>query len=103
MLSLEELQEKDEKNGTDVIANARSVFDDGSQSAADADAECMKLRNAFADTLDSTDLAIFEMREKGMKDKEIAAALKYKTHSAVVKRLAKMKEKYMEFRKTYTF
>lgn len=103
MLSLEELQEKDDRNGTDVIANAHSVFDEGGQSGVDADAEYEKLRNAFADTLDSTDLAIFEMREKGMTDKEIAAALKYKTHSAVVKRMAKMKEKYMEFRKTYTF
>ncbi len=103
MLYLEELQKKDDRNGTDVIANAHSVFDEGGQSGVDADAEYEKLRNAFADTLDSTDLAIFEMREKGMTDKEIAAALKYKTHSAVVKRLAKMKEKYMEFRKTYTF
>lgn len=95
MLSLEELQEKDDRNGTDVIANAHSVFDEGGQSGVDADAEYEKLRNAFAGTLDSTDLAIFEMREKGMTDKEIATALKYKTHSVVVKRLAKMKEKYM--------
>lgn len=103
MLSLEELQEKDDRNGTDVIANAHSVFDEGSQSGVDADAEYTKLRNAFAGTLDSTDLAIFEMREKGMTTSETAAALGFKTHSAVVKRLAKMKKKYMEFRKTYTF
>ena len=45
-------------------------------------------------TLDSTELEICRLRKLHYTQAQIAEALGYKTHSAIVKRLAKMREKF---------
>ncbi len=52
---------------------------------------------AFIETLDDVDTTIFRMREDGRTHAEIAAKLGYKNHSAVTKRLTKMRERWDEF------
>ncbi len=56
-----------------------------------AESELKTLIKEFLLTRDKIDRKIYRMREKGMTHKEIADALDYKTHSAVTKRLEKMK------------
>lgn len=59
--------------------------------------EYEEIRDAFANTLSTTDREIYYMREQGYTQAEIAERLGYKTHSAVTKRLRAMREKYDEF------
>lgn len=56
-----------------------------------AETELKTLIKEFLLTRDKIDRKIYRMREKGMTHKDIADALGYKTHSAVTKRLEKMK------------
>lgn len=56
-----------------------------------AETELKTLIKEFLLTRDKIDRKIYRMREKGMTHKDIAEALGYKTHSAVTKRLEKMK------------
>lgn len=79
---------------TTGIEGARSFF----ESADDrTQKEYEEIRDAFADTLDSTDREIYNMREKGYTQADIAQMLGYKTHSAVTKRLKTIREKFDEF------
>lgn len=52
------------------------------------------LRDSFSSMLDDTDKRIFELREKGYTQAEIASELGFKNHSAVTKRLDAMKKKF---------
>ena len=56
-----------------------------------AESELKTLIKEILLTRDKIDRKIYHMREKGMTHKNIADALGYKTHSAVTKRLEKMK------------
>ena len=76
------------------IEGARSFFESAD---AHTQKEYEEIRDAFANTLNSTDREIYYMREKGYTHAEIAERLGYKTHSAVTKRLKAMFEKYNEF------
>ena len=51
----------------------------------------------FLSTLDDKDRQILQMREDGYTHQEIAGRLGYRTHSAVVKRVRKIGEKYQNF------
>ena len=55
----------------------------------------------FLDSLDDTDRTIYLMRQKGFTLKEIAERLGYKTHSAVSKRIEKMKQELLNFLPKY--
>ena len=61
------------------------------------DAEYALLRDSFCSTLDDTDTTIFNLLEDGKTQREIAAALGYKTPSAVSKRIRAIQKKYEEF------
>ena len=76
------------------LEGARSFFESAD---AHTQKEYEEIRDAFANTLNSTDREIYYMREKGYTHAEIAERLGYKTHSAVTKRLKAMQEKYDEF------
>ena len=76
------------------LEGARSFFESAD---AHTQKEYEEIRDAFANTLNSTDREIYYMREKGYTHAEIAERLGYKTHSAVTKRLKAMREKYDEF------
>ena len=76
------------------IEGARSFFE---RADAHTQKEYEEIRDAFANTLNSTDREIYYMREKGYTHTEIAQRLGYKTHSAVTKRRKAMREKYDEF------
>lgn len=51
----------------------------------------------FVDTLDDVERTIYFMKQDGYTQEGVAHALGYKTHSAVTKRLAKMKEKAIKY------
>ena len=51
----------------------------------------------FLATLEETDRQILQMREDGYTQKEIAARLEFKTHSAVSKRIRKIGKEYQKF------
>ncbi|MBR1843117.1 MAG: sigma-70 family RNA polymerase sigma factor [Oscillospiraceae bacterium] len=59
--------------------------------------EYFLLRDSFLSTLDDTEQRIFEMREVGRTQAEIAKQLGFKNHSAVTKRLQTMREKFEKF------
>lgn len=54
----------------------------------------------FKSLLKDRDLEILELKEDGYTFEEIAEQVGYKTHSAVVKRMKAIKEKFLEFEKT---
>ena len=54
--------------------------------------EYAEIRDAFANTLNSTDREIYCMREHGYTQAEIAQRVGYKTHSAVTKNIDKLDE-----------
>ena len=102
-LSLEELQEKDLLEGTDYVAEGRGFFDEPlSVDRAECSEELyIELRDSFAETLEDVDRQIFLLSEKGLTQKEIAAKLGFKTHSAVTKRKEKLKPRFMAFIEQY--
>ena len=51
----------------------------------------------FTDTLTERDRAILKMKMKGHTAQEIAGAVGYKTHSAVIKRIRLIADRYEEF------
>ena len=55
----------------------------------------------FLNSLDDTDRTIYLMRKQGCTLKEIAERLGYKTHSAVSKRMEKMKQALLDFLPKY--
>ena len=62
-----------------------------------AESELKTLIKEFLQTRDSIDRKIYRMREKDMTHEEIAEALGYKTHSAVTKRLEKLRNGLKEY------
>ena len=61
------------------------------------DEEYDRLENQFLDTLNGTDREIYLMRKQGLTQAEIAERLGYKTHSAVTKRMKKMRKALVDF------
>lgn len=92
VLSFDELAEEDLVN-----LNFESDFEQIS------DEEIDKAVAAFIDTLDDVERTIYFMKQDGCTQEEIAKALGYKTHSAVTKRLAKMKEKAIRYCESIDF
>ena len=78
---------KEEMTG---IEGARSFFESAD---AHTQKEYEEIRDAFANTLNSTDREIYYMREQGYTQAEIAERLGYKTHSAVTKRMRAIHDK----------
>ena len=85
-LSLDELAVSDPS----ALENERSMFDS-------SDDEYEALENQFLDTLNGADREIYLMRKQGLTQKEIAERLGYKSHSAVTKRMEKMKKALIDF------
>ena len=85
-LSLDELAVSDPS----ALENGRSMFDS-------SDDEYEALENQFLDTLNGADREIYLMRKQGLTQKEIAERLGYKSHSAVTKRMEKMKKALIDF------
>ena len=57
-----------------------------------SDSDFEKILSGFLDTLDETDRTICSMKMDGKTQEEIARTLGYKNHSAVTKRMAKIKD-----------
>ena len=76
------------------IEGARSFFESVDERTQK---EYEELRDSFAATLNSTDREIYYLREQGYTQQEIARMLKYKSHSAVTKRLKARRQKFDEF------
>ena len=86
MLSFDELAESALVGlGPDEYASELSDFD------------IMNIAKGFIDTLDETDQKICRMRMEHKTQKEIAEELGFQSHSAVTKRLEKLKEKATEY------
>ena len=56
---------------------------------------------AFYQTLNDADETILRMRESSQPYEKIAEVLGYKNHSAVIKRLKKLRERWIEFDREY--
>ena len=102
-LSLEELQEIDIENGTEIIDSSRSFFDDPDDDSITSDSQkrAMDICDMFSQTLGDTDREIFEMMRKEYTQVQIAEKLGYKTHSAVTKRIKKINESLKAFCEEY--
>lgn len=85
---------------TEALEAARSIFDTG-DSEEDTEKQYLELRNGFLDTLSREDQQIFEMREEGKTQNDIAKVLGFKTHSAITKHLQAMREQFEEYMKNY--
>lgn len=88
-LSLEEVMAIDRnaiENASDFFASYESTED-----------AYIELRDGFLSMLSEDDRSIFLMRENGKTQKEIAAKLGYKTHSAVTKRLQAMRAQFEKY------
>ena len=72
-------------------------LDESIPAGGNNDAEYNLLRDSFCSMLDDTDTTIFNLLEDGKTQREIAAALGYKTPSAVSKRIRALQRKYEEF------
>lgn len=78
----------------DALERGQNVLDDGEEYSVEERVFEQQLEEAFMATLDSTELEICRLRKLHYTQTEIAEALGYKTHSAIAKRLAKMREKF---------
>ncbi|MBQ8288760.1 MAG: hypothetical protein IJX76_08355 [Clostridia bacterium] len=78
----------------DVLERGQNVLDDGEEYSIEEQIFEQQMEEAFMATLDSTELEICRLRQLHYTQTEIAEALGYKTHSAVAKRIAKMREKF---------
>lgn len=78
----------------DVLERGQNVLDDGEEYSIEEQIFEQQLKEAFMKTLDSTELEICRLRKLHYTQAEIAEALGYKTHSAITKRFAKMREKF---------
>lgn len=85
-LSLDELA----ASNPSALEDGRSIFETG-------DEEYETLEKQFLDTLNGTDREIYLMRKQGCTQAEIAERLGYKSHSAVTKRMEKMKKMLIDF------
>lgn len=90
--SLEGFQEQCKRYYDDIdweIPDPLSSFEDEIGIKVDVD--------RFLKTLDDKDVRILQMRAEGYTNQEVADELGYKTHSAVIKRVRKIGEKYQKF------
>ena len=95
-LSLEMIEEEE----PEVYESAQNIFDDiGSDPEYDPDC-AVALKNAFLATLDDEQQEICLLRIDGCTDAEIANRLGYKSHSAIVKKLKKIRELFNVFKET---
>ncbi len=78
----------------DVLERGQNVLEDGEEYSIEEQIFEQQLEEAFMAALDSTELEICRLRKLHYTQAEIAEALGYKTHSAITKRLAKMREKF---------
>jgi hypothetical protein len=78
----------------DVLERGQNVLDDGAEYSVEEQIFEQQLEEAFMAALDSTELEICRLRQLHYTQTEIAEALEYKTHSAITKRFAKMREKF---------
>ena len=78
----------------DVLERGQNVLDDGAEYSIEEQIFEQQLEEAFMKTLDSTELEICRLWRLHYTQAQIAEALGYKTHSAITKRLAKMREKF---------
>ena len=85
-LSLDELATSDPS----ALEEGHSMFETN-------DEEYDRLENQFLDTMNRTDREIYLMRKQGLTQAEIAERLGYKTHSAVTKRMEKMRKALIDF------
>jgi hypothetical protein len=85
-LSLDELS----TSNPSALEEGRGMFDT-------SDEEYDILENQFLDSLNGTDREIYLMRKQGFTQQEIAERLGYKSHSAVTKRMEKMKKALIDF------
>lgn len=85
-LSLDELATSDPS----ALEEGHSMFETNAE-------EYDRLENQFLDTLNGTDREIYLMRKQGLTQAEIAERLGYKTHSAVTKRMEKMRKALIDF------
>jgi hypothetical protein len=85
-LSLDELAISDPS----ALEDSQTVF-------GTSDEEYVALEQQFLDTLNGTDREIYLMRQEGLTQQEIASRLGYKSHSAVTKRMEKMKKALIDF------
>ena len=91
-ISLDEFQQAYAEEHNDTWWDVPDTQQDMEQTVVDcADADL------FIQALDPKDLEILQLRNKGHSLEEIAQMLGYKTHSAVLKRIQKLGEKYQEF------
>ena len=93
-VSLDQLIDKQSSDAMNAelgyfITNKSADFEDTSCSKIDA--------NRFYETLNSRDHEILEMRVNGNTYQEIADKLGYSTHSAVLKRINRIAEQYLEY------
>lgn len=72
-------------------------LDESVPAGANTDADYRLLRDSFCSTLNDTETSILYLLEDGKTQREIAAALGYKTHSPVSKRISAMREKFDAF------
>lgn len=78
----------------DALERGQNVLDDGEEYSIEEQIFEQQLEEAFMATLDSTEVEICRLRKLHYTQAQIAEALGYKTHSAIAKRLAKMREKF---------
>ena len=91
-ISLDEFQRAYAEEHNDTWWDVPDTQQDMEQTGVDcADADL------FIQALDPKDLEILQLRNKGHSLEEIAQMLGYKTHSAVLKRIQNLGEKYQEF------
>ena len=89
-----------EEDEPEVYESAKNIFDDiGSDPEYDPE-RAVALKNAFLATLDEEQQEIALLRMDGCTDAEIADILGYKSHSAIVKKLKKIRELFDVFKKT---
>ncbi len=87
-----------EEDEPEVYESAKNIFDDIG-SAPEYDPErVVALKNAFLATLDEEQQEICMLRIDGCTDAEIAERLGYKSHSAIVKKLKKIRELFNVFK-----
>ncbi len=86
-----------EEDEPEVYESAKNIFDDiGSDPEYDPE-RAVALKNAFLATLDEEQQEIVLLRIDGCTDAEIADILGYKSHSAIVKKLKKIRELFNVF------
>ena len=97
-VSLDQLIARHYNDSTNGTMNTEISYFGSDMGADFEDISCSKLDiQRFYETLNSRDREILEMRVNGDTYQEIADALGYSTHSAVLKRINRIARKYLEY------